>query len=82
MSELKIHCTVKNSKGAAIHLMGTRGSWRVVECRADNTIKSSISFNRKCKALVEFNRRKKIYQPMPQDIFPKEKLPLKRWRRC
>lgn len=79
---LRVHLTIKSTNGSSIHLIGTpRIEWRVVECRPDDTIKSSMVFRRKSDAMKQFNHRKSLYKPMPQDVFPKENIPLKRWRR-
>ena len=79
---LKIHLTVKSTNGSSIHLMGApRTVWFVIECKSDDTIKSSMMFKRKSDAIKRFNHRKGLYQPMPQDMFPRENIPLKRWRK-
>lgn len=81
-TELRVHLTIKSTNGSSIHLMGApRIEWRVVECRPDDTIKSSTVFRRKSDAMKRFNHRKGLYQPMPQDMFPRENIPLKRWRK-
>lgn len=79
---IKIVRSVKSTNNSSIHLMGIPHIiWRVVECEPDGTIKSSMTFKRKSDALKQFNHRKSLYKPLPQDIFPKEKFPLKRWRK-